>query len=69
MLGYISETSKFGTEDLPVCRQFTLEEIVQATKNFDKTAILGESSLYGTVSFMTSLVFSPSSILILRLCL
>ncbi|RID43905.1 hypothetical protein BRARA_I00739 [Brassica rapa] len=46
---YISETSKFGTEDLPVCRQFTLEEIVQATKNFDKTAILGESSLYGTL--------------------
>ncbi|KAJ4878556.1 Leucine-rich repeat protein kinase family protein [Raphanus sativus] len=46
---YISETAKIGTEDLPVCRQFTLEEIVQATKNFDKTAVLGESSLYGTL--------------------
>jgi hypothetical protein len=48
-LGYISETSKFGSEDLPVCRQFSLEEIVKATKNFDKTMILGESSLYGTL--------------------
>lgn len=38
-----------------------MEEIVQATKNFDKTAILGESSLYGAVSFMTSCVFSPSN--------
>ncbi|CAA7034951.1 unnamed protein product [Microthlaspi erraticum] len=46
---YISETSKIGSEDLPVCRQFSLEEIVKATKNFDKTAILGESSLYGTL--------------------
>ncbi|CAN8264524.1 unnamed protein product [Cochlearia groenlandica] len=46
---YVSETSKFGAEDLPVCRQFSLEEIVKATKNFDKTTILGESSLYGTL--------------------
>ncbi|XP_010519516.1 PREDICTED: probable inactive leucine-rich repeat receptor-like protein kinase At3g03770 [Tarenaya hassleriana] len=45
---YISEASKFGSHDLPACRQFSLEEIRIATNDFDKAAIMGEGS-YGTL--------------------
>ena len=46
--GYISRIAKFGTEGMPLCRLFSLEELMEATKNFDKSSLLGEGS-YGKV--------------------
>ncbi|KAJ9140188.1 hypothetical protein P3X46_030864 [Hevea brasiliensis] len=43
---FISQAEKLVTQDLPACRSFTLEELKEATKNFDNSAILGEGS-YG----------------------
>ncbi|KAJ4838480.1 hypothetical protein Tsubulata_021075 [Turnera subulata] len=43
---FISEAAKLGAQDLPACRSFTLEELKEATKNFDNSCILGEGS-YG----------------------
>ncbi|XVF54663.1 hypothetical protein PTKIN_Ptkin05aG0199100 [Pterospermum kingtungense] len=42
----ISEAAKLGAQGLPACRSFTLEELKEATKNFDNSAFLGEGS-YG----------------------
>ncbi|GAV56521.1 Pkinase domain-containing protein/LRR_4 domain-containing protein/LRR_7 domain-containing protein [Cephalotus follicularis] len=41
---FISETAKLGTECLPVCRQFTLEELKEVTNNFDNSGFMGEGS-------------------------
>ncbi|XP_057970381.1 probable inactive leucine-rich repeat receptor-like protein kinase At3g03770 [Malania oleifera] len=41
---FISQASKLGTEDLPMCRLFTLEELKEATHNFDKSTCIGEGS-------------------------
>ncbi|XP_031406441.1 probable inactive leucine-rich repeat receptor-like protein kinase At3g03770 [Punica granatum] len=43
---YISETTKMSTLDLPPCRSFSLQELEEATDNFDKTAFIGDGS-YG----------------------
>ncbi|PSR89542.1 Inactive leucine-rich repeat receptor-like protein kinase precursor [Actinidia chinensis var. chinensis] len=43
---YISQAAKLGTEGMPLCRLFSLEELMEATKNFDKSNLLGEGS-YG----------------------
>uniref|UniRef100_A0A2C9UJ00 Protein kinase domain-containing protein n=1 Tax=Manihot esculenta TaxID=3983 RepID=A0A2C9UJ00_MANES len=43
---FISQAAKLGTQDLPACRSFALEELKEATKNFDNSTILGEDS-YG----------------------
>ncbi|KAL4348516.1 hypothetical protein GQ457_17G018020 [Hibiscus cannabinus] len=43
---YVSESAKSGAQILPTCRAFTLEELKEATNNFDKSAFLGEGS-YG----------------------
>ncbi|CAN1246100.1 Probable inactive leucine-rich repeat receptor-like protein kinase At3g03770 [Linum grandiflorum] len=42
--GYISQTTKLGTLGLPAYRTFSLEEIEDATNNFESSAFIGESS-------------------------
>jgi hypothetical protein len=46
--GYISQTKKFGALGLPNYRSFSLEEIEEATNNFDTASLIGEDS-YGEV--------------------
>lgn len=41
---YISEAAKLGSEGFKACRSFTLEELKEATNNFDISAIMGEGS-------------------------
>ncbi|XP_057727383.1 probable inactive leucine-rich repeat receptor-like protein kinase At3g03770 isoform X1 [Arachis stenosperma] len=43
---YVSEAAKFGREDLPFCRSYSLEELKEATNNFDNPNFMGEN-LYG----------------------
>ncbi|KAJ0048095.1 hypothetical protein Pint_15702 [Pistacia integerrima] len=43
---FISEAAKLGSQGLPVCRPFALEELNEATNNFDNSAFMGEGS-YG----------------------
>ncbi|CAN6585540.1 unnamed protein product [Malus baccata var. baccata] len=43
---FISQDGKVGIQGLPVCRTFSLEELTEATKNFNSSAFLGEGS-YG----------------------
>ncbi|KAJ6827928.1 uncharacterized protein M6B38_366110 [Iris pallida] len=39
--GYISQAVKLGTQVLPTYRVFSLEELREATKDFDKSSFLG----------------------------
>ncbi|KAJ8748110.1 hypothetical protein K2173_012881 [Erythroxylum novogranatense] len=41
---FASQAAKLGPQGLPPCRSFTLEEIKEATKNFDSSTVLGEGS-------------------------
>ncbi|CAN6578549.1 unnamed protein product [Malus baccata var. baccata] len=43
---FISQAGKVGIQGLPACRIFSMEELMEATKNFDSSALLGEGS-YG----------------------
>lgn len=43
---YISQAAKIGSEGMPVCRMFSLEELMEATNNFDKSTLMGQGS-YG----------------------
>ncbi|CAK8566243.1 unnamed protein product [Lathyrus sativus] len=43
---YVSEAAKLGREDLPPCRSYSLEELMNATNNFDNSTFLGEN-IYG----------------------
>lgn len=42
--GYISQTMKLGALGLPAYRTFSLEELEEATNNFDTSAFMGEGS-------------------------
>jgi hypothetical protein len=42
--GYISETMKLGAS-LPAYRTYALEELKEATQNFDASSLIGEGSL------------------------
>ncbi|WOL12779.1 hypothetical protein Cni_G21547 [Canna indica] len=41
---YISQTMKLGTQVLPMYRTFSLEELKEATNNFEHSAFIGEGS-------------------------
>lgn len=59
--GYISQTMKLATVGLPSYRTFSLEEIEEATNNFDTASFMGESS-HGQVSIcleLTSIYKEP----------
>ncbi|KAK9278531.1 hypothetical protein L1049_028099 [Liquidambar formosana] len=43
---FISESAKLGTQAVPVCRSFSLEELREATNNFSNSTCMGEGS-YG----------------------
>ncbi|KAJ6882452.1 inactive leucine-rich repeat receptor-like protein kinase [Populus alba x Populus x berolinensis] len=43
---FVSEAAKMGIQGLPACRSFTLEELKEATNNFNSSSILGDGS-YG----------------------
>lgn len=42
---YISHAMKLGTQVLPTYRVFSLEELKEATKNFERSAYIGEGSI------------------------
>ncbi|XP_074579540.1 putative inactive leucine-rich repeat receptor-like protein kinase At3g03770 [Curcuma longa] len=42
---YISQTMKLGTQELPTHRAFSLEELKEATNNFEQSAFIGEGSI------------------------
>ncbi|KAG7952057.1 hypothetical protein I3843_12G040000 [Carya illinoinensis] len=41
---FISEAAKLGMQGLPACRSFSLDELKEATNNFDSSAFMGEGS-------------------------
>ncbi|KAK8673450.1 hypothetical protein V6N13_111785 [Hibiscus sabdariffa] len=41
---FISEVVKLGTQGAPVCRLFSMEELEEATNNFDSSMFMGEGS-------------------------
>ncbi|KAK7350696.1 hypothetical protein VNO77_09574 [Canavalia gladiata] len=43
---YVSEAAKLGRENLPVCRSYSLEELKEATNDFDNSTFMGEN-IYG----------------------
>lgn len=43
---FVSEAAKLSIQGLPACRSFTLEELKEATNNFNNSSILGDGS-YG----------------------
>ena len=44
-VGYISQAAKLETHGAPACRSFSLEELKEATKDFDISMCLGEGSM------------------------
>ncbi|KAK7271129.1 hypothetical protein RJT34_26773 [Clitoria ternatea] len=42
---FISQTVKLGTQTTSTCRQFSIEELKEATKNFELSTYIGEGSI------------------------
>ncbi|XP_029127828.1 probable inactive leucine-rich repeat receptor-like protein kinase At3g03770 isoform X2 [Cajanus cajan] len=42
---FISQVAKLGTQATPTCRQFSIEELKEVTRNFDLSTYIGEGSL------------------------
>lgn len=47
--GIISQASKVGNQSSPSYKVFTVDELEEATKNFDQSTLLGEGS-FGKVA-------------------
>lgn len=43
-IGLISQAAKLGAQGTPLCRMFSLEELYEATNNFDTSLLMGEGS-------------------------
>ncbi|KAJ9129061.1 hypothetical protein P3X46_034170 [Hevea brasiliensis] len=41
---FIAQAAKLGTQGAPACRVFALEELMEATNNFDSSTFMGEGS-------------------------
>lgn len=41
---FIAQAAKLGTQGAPVCREFSMEELMEATNNFNSSAFMGEGS-------------------------
>jgi hypothetical protein len=48
--GFISQAVKLGTQTIPNCRQFSIQELKEATKNFSLSTCIGDGSI-GKVYF------------------
>lgn len=55
--GFISQAAKLVTQGVPMCRLFSLEELKEATNNFDTCASVGEGS-HGKVPSASSKHFN-----------
>ncbi|XP_022955271.1 probable inactive leucine-rich repeat receptor-like protein kinase At3g03770 isoform X2 [Cucurbita moschata] len=42
---FISQAMKLGAQTVPMCRSFSFQELKDATKDFDKSMLLGEGSI------------------------
>ena len=42
--GFVPQVAKLGTEGVPACRVFSLEELREATNNFDRSTFMGDGS-------------------------
>lgn len=42
LLGFISQAANLGTQGGPICRVFSLEDLMEATNNFDSSTFMGE---------------------------
>jgi hypothetical protein len=43
--GFISQAVKLGTQTTPNCRQFSIQELNEATKNFSLSTCIGDGSI------------------------
>lgn len=50
--GYISQAMKLGTQGSPAYRLFSLEELNEATNDFDRSTLMG----YGSIGKVTILI-------------
>jgi len=43
--GFISQAVKLGTQTTPTCRQFSIQDLKEATKNFNLSTCIGDGSI------------------------
>jgi hypothetical protein len=48
--GFISQAVKLGTQTTPTCRQVSIQDLKEATKNFNLSTCIGDGSI-GKVPF------------------
>lgn len=45
LLGFISQAAKLGAQGASACHLFSMEELKEATNNFDSSTFMGEGSV------------------------